>query len=81
MADENEQKAAEQVEEVVDSVKKVGETVGFFAAGVTYKEGATEEEIEAARPFVENFTKELATGSEDHMPLCIEQLAIRRVHD
>lgn len=51
----------------------------FFALDVKYREGTTEGEIEAASAFVVEFNAELAASNEDHFPLCIDALTIRRI--
>jgi hypothetical protein len=51
---------------------------GFFALEVAYRKGTTEGEIEAAMSFIKEFTESLAESKEDHFPLCIDALTIKR---
>lgn len=65
----------QQVEPTLDAA-----TEGHFVLDVVYKDGATQEEIDGALEFVKDFTKGLAESKEDHMPLVIEAITVKRLH-
>lgn len=52
--------------------------LGHFTLAVKWREGTTDEEKEAATPFIKEFTEALAESREDHVPLCIDEITVRR---
>lgn len=51
---------------------------GFFSLEVAWREGTTESEREVAMPFIKDFTEAMGESREDHFPLCIDSLKIKR---
>lgn len=52
--------------------------LGHYSLEVTWKDGVTQEDQDAALPFIQEFTKALAESPEDHMPLTIVALTVKR---
>lgn len=58
---------------------KEADTV-FFGLDVKYRDGTTAEEIEnAEQTFVTEFNAELQESRQDHLPLCIESITVKRI--
>ena len=53
----------------------------FWSVNIDWKEGSTDDERAQAEILVLPLIKGVTDSPEDHLPLCIEALTVKRIHD